>query len=135
MLLTESAVPIFGKDEIGDVYLDGIPTLLRGLFKCENLMPVQDGNHEGLIPAWEVYRRLHKVSRQLYTPGSKRNVLLALVSSFLEGDLHVFHVADRLLESKTRSAKNAEATAIGVTRQVLPMIEEVVMWRGQYESF
>lgn len=133
VLLTESSIPMLSKNEIGDVYLDSIPSLLRGLFKRENLVPIQEGSREGLIPEWEVYRRLHKVSRQLYAPGSKRNVLLALISSFLEGDLHVFHVADRLLEGKTRSAKNAEAAAIGVTRQVLPMIEEAVIWGGRRE--
>ena len=125
---------MLNKDEMGEVYLDGIPALFRGLFTSENISPIKDKNvpeFEGIIPEWEIYQRLREASRQLYVSGSKRNALIELISGYLEGDLHVYHVADRLIESKTRSAKNSDAAAISVSKRILPLLESVTTLGGQ----
>ncbi len=121
VLLTESAIPMLSKDEIGDVYLDGIPALFRGLFVKENLSP----NAGGIIPEWEIFIRLQEISRQLYVAGSKRNAMLELIAAYLKTDLNIFHVTDRLIEAKTRTAKNSDAAALALSRKILPLLEEI----------
>lgn len=127
VLLTESAIPMLTKDEIGDVYLDGIPALFRGLFRSENLTP--DDN--GIIPEWEMYQQLREAARSLYVAGSKRNALLELISAYLAGDLHVYHVADRLIEAKARSVSNSDAAATRISQKILPLLESVNILGGK----
>lgn len=130
VLLSESAIPMLNKSDIAEVYLDGIPSLFKGLFTSENLAP----NDDGIIPEWEIYQCLREASKQLYVSGTKRNALLELISSYLEGDLHVFHVADRLVEAKTRSAKNSDAAAISVSKRILPLLENITNLGEQRDS-
>jgi CRISPR-associated protein Csc3 len=131
VLLTESAIPMHDKDDFGEIYLDGIPALFRGLFRVGNLSP----NSEGIIPEWEIYQALRTVSRQLYVSGTSRNALVELISSYLGGELHVFHVADRLIEAKTRSSKNSDAATLRLSQQILPLLEQVNQLGGIRDSF
>lgn len=125
VLLTESAIPMRHKEEINEVYLDGIPALFRGLFREENLAPLAHGDYQGKIPAWECYIRLREISRQLYARGSKRNGLLELVSAYLQGELEVFHAADRLLEAKSnQSNKGGDFATIRLSQRILPLLEQ-----------
>lgn len=125
VLLSESALPTRHKEEIKEVYLDGIPALFRGLFREENLAPLSHGEYQGKIPAWECYIRLRQISRQLYSAGSKRNGLLELVSAYLKGELELFHVADRLLEAKSnQSSKGGDFATIRLSQRILPLLEQ-----------
>jgi CRISPR-associated protein Csc3 len=119
VLLTESSIPILSKDEMSDIFLDGIPASLRGL------IPVESLNADSVERLWRDYLSLRAIYVALRTP-SKENELLSLAQSFTRGRQHLFSVVDHLIESKTGKAKSPEWAASAAVHKLTQEVNEII---------
>ncbi len=119
VLLTESAIPILSKDDIGDIFLDGIPASLRGLIPNENL------SAEAVKRLWQDYLNLRTIYAELRMM-NKENELLSLAQSFTKGRMHLFSVLDHLIERKSSKAKSPEWAASAAVRKLTLAVNEII---------
>lgn len=119
VLLTESAIPILSKHEIGDIFLDGVPASLRGLIPAENL------DADAVKRLWLDYLNLRAIYVALRTP-NKENELLSLAQSFTKGRGHLFSVLDHLIERKAGKAKKPEWAASAAVHKLIQAVNEIV---------
>lgn len=92
--LTESAVPILGKDDFADLFIDSVPLGLEGL------LPQNELDRCALDQLWNDMLALYRLRKKLYNPERQENPQLALVRAMTHGRLRLFFEADRLVEHK-----------------------------------
>jgi CRISPR-associated protein Csc3 len=117
-ILTDSAVPILGKDEFADMFVDNAPLGFEGL------LPQDDFNRTALDRLWGDVLALHRLRQALYNPERQENPLLSLARAMADGRLRLFFEADRLVEHKSgqgRPGSDARGwRSINLTKQILP---------------
>jgi len=123
-VLTDSPVPVLGKDDFADLFVDNAPLGFEGL------LPQDDFDRPALERLWEDVLALHRLRRVLYNPEREENPQLSLVRAMADGRLRLFFEADRLVEhkaaqgrpdSKLRAWRGSE-----ITRQILPDLRRLV---------
>lgn len=117
VLLTDSAVPILGKADFADLFIDNIPLGFGGL------LPTNDFDRVALETLWKDVMLLFRLRGLLYDPGSEENLFLPLIQSLAsEGRLAVYHLVDRLIEAKTDNP----GRAIALAKDCLPIIRNLL---------
>lgn len=119
VLLTESSIPFLSKDQMSDIFLDGVPASLRGLIPVENL------DASGAERLWRDYLNLRAIYVELRTP-SKEKELLSLAQSFTKGRRHLFSVLDHLIERKTRKSKSPEGAARATVQTLSTAVNQII---------
>jgi len=118
VILTESVVPVLGKDEFTDLFVDNAPLGFDGL------LPSSDFDRDELERLWEDVLALHRLQQALYNPNRKENVLLTLTRSMTSGRQRLFFEADRLVEHKAAQGrpdgKKRAWRSIRLAKQILP---------------
>lgn len=119
VLLTDSAIPILGKSDFADLFVDNVPMGFAGL------VPSNDLDREGLQQLWIDYTNLFRLRGLLYDPNSEGDLQLPLIRSLAsEGRLMLYHVVDRLIEAKTK--QDNPWRAITLTKECLPIIHHLM---------
>lgn len=98
-VLTDSAVPILGKDDFSDLFVDNAPLGFEGL------LPQDDFDRPALDRLWEDVLALHRLRQALYNAERKENPLLSLARAMADGRLKLFFEADRLVEHKANQGR------------------------------
>lgn len=118
VLLTDSAIPVLGKSDFADLFVDNIPVGFAGL------VPSNDLDREGLQQLWVDYTNLFRLRGLLYDPNSEGDLWLPLIQSLAsEGRLTLYHVVDRLIEAKTK--QDNPWWAIALAKECLPIIHHL----------
>ena len=146
VLLSELSIPILDlteHDEI-DIFLDGVPSSLRGLVKSEELHfqrnPAQESIGSGdvlwqrFLAIREIYDFLHIIPKKKKNESGKRNKsgnlaeLYILATAFSNSENHFFFEVDRLIEKKAEeiNKKNKDNIAIDLSRKLGKSIEKIV---------
>jgi CRISPR-associated protein Csc3 len=122
-ILTDSAVPILGRDEFADLFVDNAPLGFEGL------LPHDDFDRAALDELWTDVLALHRLRSRLYNPQREENPLLTLARAMTSGRLALFHAADRLVEHKVGQGKPGKQVrtwrSISATQQILPDLHEL----------
>lgn len=139
ILLSELAFPIMNLTESQeiDIFLDGVPSLLRGLVPSENLYFCRDKNTEPLGSGDILWQRLHAI-REIYDllwlNETKENELVAMAEAFSGGEGQIFFVVDRLIEKKaahiskrSKQGIDKDSVARGLTRKLKTWMDQIVM--------
>ena len=117
VLLTDSAVPILGKSDFSDLFVDNVPLGFGGL------LPTNDFDRAGLAALWQDVLLLFRLRGLLYGPGSEENLFLPLIQSLAsEGRFAVYHLVGRLIEAKTDNP----GRAITLAKECLPIIHNLL---------
>lgn len=123
-LLTDSPVPILGKDDFADLFVDNAPLGFEGL------LPQDDFDRPALERLWEDVLALHRLRRALYNPEREENPQLSLVRAMADGRLRLFFEADRLVEHKAGQGKpDGKLRAwrgSEIAREILPDLQRLV---------
>ncbi|CBN54048.1 MULTISPECIES: type I-D CRISPR-associated protein Cas10d/Csc3 [Kamptonema] len=127
VLLSESSIPILNLTEHRevDIFLDGVPSTLRGLVPSEEIRFQRDRSKEPLGSGDILWQRLLAI-RGMYDvlwTDSKENELVAMATAFTQSENHIFFVVDRLIEKKAqfmnkRKKVDKEVAALSLTRQL-----------------
>lgn len=134
VLLSESSIPVLNLTEHSevDIFLDGVPSTLRGLVPSEEIRFQRDRSKEPLGTGDILWTRLLAIRAMcdvLWTD-SKENELLAMATAFTQSENHLFFVVDRLIEKKAqfmnkRKKIDKEVAALSLTRQLKEWMEEI----------
>lgn len=134
VLLSESSIPVLTLTEHSevDVFLDGVPSTLRGLVPSEEIRFQRDLSKEPLGTGDILWKRLLAI-RAMYDllwTDSKGNELAAMATAFTQSENHLFFVVDRLIEKKAqfmnkRKKVDKEVAALSLTRQLKEWMEEI----------
>ncbi len=123
-ILTDSAVPILGKDEFADLFVDNTPLGFEGL------LPQDDFDRPALDRLWSDTLALHRLRQALYNPEREENPLLSLARAMADGRLRLFFETDRLLEHKANQGrpdgKLRAWRSNGITRHILPDLRRLM---------
>ena len=123
-VLTDSTVPILGKDDFADLFVDNPPLGFEGL------VPQNDFDRATLDRLWDDVLALHRLRRALYNPEREENPQLSLVRAMANGRLRLFFEADRLVEHKASQGRpeGKLRTWRGneITRQILPDLRRLL---------
>lgn len=133
-LLSESSIPVLNLTEHSelDIFLDGVPSTLRGLVPSEEIRFQRDRSKEPLGTGDILWKRLLAI-RTMYDllwTDSKENELVAMATAFTQSENHIFFVVDRLIEKKAqfmnkRKKVDKEVAALSLTRQLKEWMEEI----------
>lgn len=115
-ILTDSAVPVLGRDEFTDLFVDNAPLGFEGL------LPLDDFDRPALDRLWADVLALHRLRSRLYNPQREENPLLTLTRAMVGGRLGLFLAADRLVERKA----NQGWQAIALAQEVLPDLRQLM---------
>jgi CRISPR-associated protein Csc3 len=139
VVLSELAFPVMNLTESQetDIFLDGVPSLLRGLVPSENLYFCRNKNTEPLGSGDILWQRLHAI-REMYDllslSETKKNELVAMAEAFSGGEGQIFFVVDRLIEKKaahiskrSKKAIDQDSAARGLTRKLKTWMDQIVM--------
>jgi len=136
ILLTELAIPILNLTEHikTDVFLDGVPSNLRGLAISDDLY-FRRANEKSLGSGdivWERLRSIREMYDLLWTD-SKENELVAMAQAFSASENYMFFVVDRLIEKRAnfeckRSKKKVDKEVIArrLAKQLKPCMERII---------
>ncbi|MEA5574893.1 type I-D CRISPR-associated protein Cas10d/Csc3 [Anabaena sp. UHCC 0451] len=137
VLLSESSIPILNLTEYSeiDIFLDGVPSSLRGLIPSEKIRFRRNCDKEARDTGdilWERLLGIRGMYDLLWTD-SKENELVAMATSFTRSENHIFFVVDRLIEKKAQfmSKKNKQkkidkdSVALRLTKQLKDHMERI----------
>lgn len=136
ILLTELAIPILNLTEHikTDVFLDGVPSKLRGLVTSEDLY-FRRANETAFGSGDIVWKRLRSI-REMYDllwTDSKENELVAMAQAFAASENSIFFIVDRLIEKRAsfeckRSTKKIDKEVIArrLAKQLKPCMEKII---------
>lgn len=146
VLLSELSIPILDlteHDEI-DIFLDGVPSSLRGLVKSDELHFQRNSAQENigsgdilwqrLLAIREIHDLLHIMPKKKKNESGKKKKsgnlaeLYILATAFSRSENHFFFEVDRLIEKKTEeiNKNNKENIAIDLSRRLKKSIEKIV---------
>jgi len=117
-ILTDSAMPVLGRDEFADLFVDNAPLGFEGL------LPQDDFDRTTLDRLWVDVLALHRLRSRLYNPQREENPLLTLAQAMTGGRLALFYAADRLVEHKASQGQPGKTVrtwrGISSAQQILP---------------
>lgn len=93
IVVTESSIPIFGKDEFDEIFFDGLPSNLRGYINKQNF------DKDQLESFWDKYVALRSIADTLTRP--KDNPYVEIAQGLVKGQEYIFSIVDRLIEKKS----------------------------------
>jgi CRISPR-associated protein Csc3 len=147
VLLSELAIPILNLTEHSeiDVFLDGVPSGLRGLVPSEEIRFQRDpkkepiGNGDVLWQTLLAIREIHEILHILpknKDPNKKKisdlEEIYTLATAFSRSESRIFFELDRLIEKKAADIKqkNKESTCIYLTRQIKECMNQIMTVRN-----
>ncbi|MBX7237233.1 MAG: type I-D CRISPR-associated protein Cas10d/Csc3 [Caldilineales bacterium] len=123
-ILTDSAVPILGKEDFADLFVDNAPLGFEGL------LPHDDFDRPALDRLWKDMLILHRLQHALYNPDRQENPLLTLARALTSGRLRLYFEADRLLEHKADQgrpdSKQRAWRSNRLARALLPDLRQLI---------
>ena len=145
VLLSELSIPILDLTEHNeiDIFLDGVPSSLRGLIKSEKLHfqrnPSQGITGSGnalwqrLLAIREIHDLLHIIPKKNKNESRKKKKsgnlaeLYILATAFSRSESHFFYELDRLIEKKAEENKNnKDKAAIDLSKKLKKSIDKIV---------
>ncbi|MFN8673089.1 MAG: type I-D CRISPR-associated protein Cas10d/Csc3 [Candidatus Sericytochromatia bacterium] len=118
VVITESSIPIFNKNEFDEIFFDGIPSALKGFVTNQNL------NRKELFDLWERYVATRNIAEKLYSDDS----YLKIVKSLIKGEQNIFFTIDRLIEEKLRNSKGDKSSGLAqyLSKEIYDSVEKII---------
>lgn len=153
VLLSELSIPILDLTEHNeiDIFLDGVPSTLRGLVISDKLYfqrnSAQESRGSGdilwqrLLAIREIHDLLHIIPKKKQNKLGKKKrsgnlaELYTLATAFSHSENHFFFEVDRLIKKKAEeiNKNNKENVAIDLSRKLKKSIDKIVVVESMYE--
>lgn len=129
VLLSDTAVPPFNKDDFPDLYVDNIPLGCQGLLPRNDFAQfVGDGNQTGpLATLWDDIGHLFALRRLSFA--SEDNTP-RIVRALGGNPLGIFYTVERLLEAKLRGQEQTDALLTWLMQQAFDHVVPLAQTRG-----
>ncbi len=121
VLVTESSIPIFGKNEFDEIFFDGLPSNLKGFIEKQNL------DKNDILKFWDLYLSVRKISDTLNTSTIGESYF-KLVLGLIKGKQNLFFTVDRLIEDKLRGSKSNSSVGLSqhLSREIYSSVETII---------
>jgi len=118
IVVTESAIPIFNKNEFSEIFFDGLPSSLRGFIKEQNL----DQSETTVL--WEKYLSIRNIADTLNTDDAYLKIILGMI----KGEQNLFFTVDRLIEEKLRKSNGSLSGGLAqyLVKEIYDSVEKVI---------
>ncbi|MEH2035782.1 MAG: type I-D CRISPR-associated protein Cas10d/Csc3 [Nostoc sp.] len=147
VLLSESAIPLLNLTEYSeiDIFLDGVPSTLRGLVPSEKIRFRRNSDKECLDTGdilWQTIIAIREMHELLHIPSKKKDPnqkkkselgeLFTLATAFSRSETHIFFEVDRLIEKKAAGSNrnHKDANCIDLTRKLKECMGKIIEARS-----
>ena len=129
VLMSNSAIPALGKEEIPDLYIDNIPLGCRGLLPRNDYAQYQNG-HDTPGPLGELWDDVgHLFVLRRLTFVSKDNTP-RLVRALIGSPLTIFYETEKLLEARLRGQQETGGLLTWLSQQAFSHVESLAISKG-----
>ncbi len=128
-LMSNSAVPALGKEDIPDLYIDNIPLGCRGLLRRNDYAQYENGHDTPgpLGELWDDVGHLFELRRLTFV--SKDNTP-RLVRALIGSPLTIFYETEKLLETRLRGQQETGGLLTWLSQQAFSHVESLALSKG-----